>query len=99
MERGARCQVRSGVERVRFSPAHLVMRMIQCNSSSIYKLRGIMLALKDMMCANVSSLFRSRLPVVLLFSLSCFNYAINWLSCNAVTDESNCIRQQFELKP
>ena len=68
-ERGARCQVRSGVERIRSFLAHQVMSRRQHNSTSIYKLRDIMPVIKGM----TRFLFRSH--PVLFFSLSCFNYA------------------------
>ena len=53
MEQEARCQAPSGVERIRFFPAHLVMNRRQHKSGSIHKSRGIMLILKSIVVVVV----------------------------------------------
>ena len=50
-------------------PVHQVMSRKQHDSGSIYKLRGIILFLKGMVCANASSLPYNHFYVFLAFSL------------------------------
>ena len=79
-------------------PANQTMMRRQHNSGSVYELRGMMLImLKGMLCANALSLPWPSI-IVVFFSLSCFNYAMDWLSdTTAVTDAINYPRELFEF--